>query len=112
MIEASRSVLNRYIPDIYLYSDVYKGEDSGKCVYVLTKLHIQLISAQVTGLRVKSTGGVYDGCHALRRSDIKTWCTARRHRPSSIKVASDRNTKGWMRRQAASSSSLTLDGPR
>lgn len=33
MIEASRSVLNRYIPDIYLYSDVYKGEDSGKCVH-------------------------------------------------------------------------------
>ncbi|KAJ3492332.1 hypothetical protein NLI96_g8 [Meripilus lineatus] len=30
MIETSRSVLNRYIPDIYLYSDVYKGEDSGK----------------------------------------------------------------------------------
>lgn len=32
MIEAARSVLNRYIPDIYLYSDVYKGEDSGKYV--------------------------------------------------------------------------------
>jgi RNA 3'-terminal phosphate cyclase-like protein len=30
MIEASRSVLNRYIPDIYLYSDVYKGNESGK----------------------------------------------------------------------------------
>ncbi|KAI0726650.1 18S rRNA biogenesis protein [Fomitopsis betulina] len=30
MIEVSRSVLNRYIPDIYIYSDVYKGEDSGK----------------------------------------------------------------------------------
>ncbi|TBU35748.1 18S rRNA biogenesis protein [Dichomitus squalens] len=30
MIEASRSVLNRYIPDIYLYSDVYKGEESGR----------------------------------------------------------------------------------
>ncbi|KIJ34517.1 hypothetical protein M422DRAFT_263281 [Sphaerobolus stellatus SS14] len=29
MIESPRSVLNRYIPDIYLYSDVYKGEDSG-----------------------------------------------------------------------------------
>lgn len=25
-------MLNRYIPDIYLYSDVYKGEESGKCV--------------------------------------------------------------------------------
>lgn len=35
MIEASRSVLNRYIPDIYLYSDVYKGEDSGKYVYIM-----------------------------------------------------------------------------
>lgn len=34
MIEASRSVLNRYIPDIYLYSDVYKGEESGKFVNV------------------------------------------------------------------------------
>jgi len=31
MIEASRSILNRYIPDIYLYSDVYKGDESGKC---------------------------------------------------------------------------------
>ncbi|KDQ16350.1 hypothetical protein BOTBODRAFT_31038 [Botryobasidium botryosum FD-172 SS1] len=30
MIEAARSVLNRYIPDIYLYSDVYRGDDSGK----------------------------------------------------------------------------------
>lgn len=30
MVEASRSVLNRFIPDIYLHSDVYKGEDSGK----------------------------------------------------------------------------------
>ncbi|KZO99398.1 18S rRNA biogenesis protein [Calocera viscosa TUFC12733] len=30
MIEAARSVLNRFIPDIYLYSDVFKGEESGK----------------------------------------------------------------------------------
>ncbi|THU88406.1 18S rRNA biogenesis protein [Dendrothele bispora CBS 962.96] len=30
MIEATRSILNRYIPDIYLYSDVYKGDESGK----------------------------------------------------------------------------------
>jgi RNA 3'-terminal phosphate cyclase-like protein len=32
MIEAARSLFNRYIPDIYLYSDVYKGEESGKYV--------------------------------------------------------------------------------
>lgn len=30
MVEAARAMLNRYIPDIYLYTDVYKGEDSGK----------------------------------------------------------------------------------
>lgn len=36
MIEASRSILNRYIPDIYLYSDVYKGEESGKFVAYLS----------------------------------------------------------------------------
>ncbi|KAM6500366.1 RNA 3'-terminal phosphate cyclase/enolpyruvate transferase [Amanita muscaria] len=30
MIEAARSILNRYIPDIYLYSDGYKGSESGK----------------------------------------------------------------------------------
>jgi RNA 3'-terminal phosphate cyclase-like protein len=39
MVEASRSVLNRYIPDIYLYSDVYKGDESGKSPgYALTLL--------------------------------------------------------------------------
>jgi len=30
MIDSARSVLNRFIPDIYLYSDVYKGDESGK----------------------------------------------------------------------------------
>ena len=29
LIDSARSVLNRYIPDIYLHSDVYKGPDSG-----------------------------------------------------------------------------------
>ena len=30
LVESSRSILNRFIPDVYLYSDVYKGQDSGK----------------------------------------------------------------------------------
>ncbi|KAK1927241.1 RNA-3'-phosphate cyclase [Papiliotrema laurentii] len=30
MVESARSILNRYVPDIYLYTDVYKGEESGK----------------------------------------------------------------------------------
>ena len=40
MIEACRSVLNRYIPDIYLYSDVYKGDESGKFVLFTSLCHI------------------------------------------------------------------------
>lgn len=32
MIDSSRSILNQLIPDVYFYSDVYKGEDSGKYV--------------------------------------------------------------------------------
>ncbi|KAG0139667.1 hypothetical protein CROQUDRAFT_666157 [Cronartium quercuum f. sp. fusiforme G11] len=30
LVAAARSVLNRYIPDIYIYTDVYRGADSGK----------------------------------------------------------------------------------
>ncbi|KAF9483820.1 18S rRNA biogenesis protein [Pholiota conissans] len=46
MIEASRSILNRYIPDIYLYSDVYKGNESGKSPgYALTLLAESTTSA-------------------------------------------------------------------
>ncbi len=30
MIDAARGVLNRYIPDLYLFADVYKGDESGK----------------------------------------------------------------------------------
>lgn len=30
MISAARSVLNEYIPDVYLFADDYKGENSGK----------------------------------------------------------------------------------
>ncbi|CAG8596410.1 8311_t:CDS:2, partial [Acaulospora morrowiae] len=30
MVDSARSILNRYIPDVYIYTDVYKGEESGK----------------------------------------------------------------------------------
>lgn len=29
MVESSRSLLSRYIPDVYIYTDVYKGAESG-----------------------------------------------------------------------------------
>ncbi|KAI3637895.1 hypothetical protein MIR68_004544 [Amoeboaphelidium protococcarum] len=30
MVESSRVLLNKFIPDVYIYSDVYKGVESGK----------------------------------------------------------------------------------
>lgn len=30
MVEAARGVLNRFIPDLYLFADVYRGEEAGK----------------------------------------------------------------------------------
>lgn len=30
MVEAARGVLNRYIPDLYLFADVYRGDEAGK----------------------------------------------------------------------------------
>ena len=36
MIEVARSVLNRYIPDIYIYSDIHKGKETGKYVLIVT----------------------------------------------------------------------------
>lgn len=66
MIEASRSVLNRYIPDIYLYSDVYKGEDSGKYVHrsptatnLLITLHLRSPGYALTLLAESTTGSLH-----------------------------------------------------
>ncbi|KAJ3072460.1 hypothetical protein HK102_006228 [Quaeritorhiza haematococci] len=30
VVEAARGVLNRYIPDVYIYTDIYKGPESGR----------------------------------------------------------------------------------
>jgi RNA 3'-terminal phosphate cyclase-like protein len=30
MVEAARGILNRYIPDLYLFADVFRGEEAGK----------------------------------------------------------------------------------
>lgn len=45
MVEAARSVLNRYIPDLYLFADVYRGEEAGKS----PGFCLSLISSSTTG---------------------------------------------------------------
>ncbi|KAG8865400.1 hypothetical protein FRB96_000290 [Tulasnella sp. 330] len=57
MVEAARSVLNRYIPDIYIHTDVYKGEDSGKSPgFALTLLSESTTSAIYCSETVSSPG--------------------------------------------------------
>jgi RNA 3'-terminal phosphate cyclase-like protein len=59
MVESARSVLNRYSPDIYLYTDVYKGEESGKSPgYGLTLVTQSSTSATHAAERLSTGGGL------------------------------------------------------
>lgn len=49
LVASARSVLNRYIPDIYIYTDVYRGDESGKSPgYGLTLLGTSTTAALYT----------------------------------------------------------------
>lgn len=48
LIDAARGVLGRYIPDLYLFADVYRGEDSGKSP-----------GFAITLLATSTTGAIY-----------------------------------------------------
>jgi len=62
MVESARSILNRYIPDIYLYTDVYKGEESGKS----PGYGITLISQSTTSVLHSSE------CHSVPAASSST----------------------------------------
>jgi RNA 3'-terminal phosphate cyclase-like protein len=50
IMESSRSLLTRYIPDVYVYTDVYKGTESGKSPgYGLT-----LVAETTTGMLISA----------------------------------------------------------
>jgi len=58
MIDSARSVLNRYIPDIYIYSDIYKGEEAGKSPgYGLTLVSTSTTDALHASEGVSEPGG-------------------------------------------------------
>ncbi|CAG8460873.1 10022_t:CDS:2 [Ambispora gerdemannii] len=46
MVNSARAVLNRYIPDIYIYTDVFRGEESGKS----PGFALSLVSETTTGV--------------------------------------------------------------
>ncbi|EPQ26027.1 uncharacterized protein PFL1_06480 [Pseudozyma flocculosa PF-1] len=45
MIDHARSILQRYIPDLYLFADVYRGDDSGKS----PGFGLSLVASSTTG---------------------------------------------------------------
>lgn len=50
VVESARSILTNYIPDVYLYTDVYKGAESGACPgYALS-----LVAETTTGALISS----------------------------------------------------------
>ena len=38
VVDSARGLLNHFIPDVYIYTDHYKGAESGKCVSVCVPL--------------------------------------------------------------------------
>ncbi|KAF9469162.1 RNA 3'-terminal phosphate cyclase/enolpyruvate transferase [Collybia nuda] len=85
MIEASRSVLNRYIPDIYLYSDVYKGDESGKSPGYALSLLAESSTAAIHCAEAVSKAGVapedigLEATRALIAEVNKGGCVDRKH---------------------------------
>ena len=33
MVDAARSILNSYLPDVYIYTDMVKGKEAGRWVH-------------------------------------------------------------------------------
>ena len=50
LIESTRSVLNRYIPDIYLHSDVYNGSDQTLAIHQAMRDALSLLAESTTGV--------------------------------------------------------------
>lgn len=46
MVDSARSVLNNYLPDVYIYTDAIKGADAGKC----PGFGLTLVSESTTGV--------------------------------------------------------------
>ncbi|KAI0034015.1 18S rRNA biogenesis protein [Vararia minispora EC-137] len=87
MIEACRSVVNRYIPDVYLYSDVYKGEDSGKSPGYALSLLAESTTSALHCAEAVSRPGVAPEDVALEASRLllseiqRGGCVDRKHQP-------------------------------
>jgi len=61
MVDETRRILNRYIPDLYVFSDLYRGEDGGKSSgYSLSLLTVSTTGAIHSGSFVSQPQGSKD----------------------------------------------------
>jgi len=90
MIDAARGVLNRYIPDLYLFSDVYRGDESGRSPgYGLSLVATSTTGALHAAEAVSTPGSAPEdvGTHAawLLLDAIRTGgCIDRSHQPMAL----------------------------
>lgn len=115
LVAAARSVLNRYIPDVYIYTDVYRGEDSGKWVLfsllpLRTPLTPLLAHDQIPRLRPHPPRLLHLPCsplfrilllpssrHCLLISRRLDSPLSRRSRNPSRSATVGGDSKGWLR---------------
>jgi RNA 3'-terminal phosphate cyclase-like protein len=116
MIEASRSILNRYIPDIYLYSDVYKGDESGKWVVLWPSTFLRILMTmqhlQIAWICPDTPRRVNYIWNTLCRGYFRSGSCTRRHWAQGYTSPSGRDRKGRMCWPEASILGVTYDGSR
>ncbi|OLL21934.1 putative RNA 3'-terminal phosphate cyclase-like protein [Neolecta irregularis DAH-3] len=76
LVESTRSVLNRFIPDIYIYTDVYRGQESGKSPGFALSLVAEsttgcLYSAETTGSAGESADDIGIKCARMLLCEIE-----------------------------------------
>ena len=116
MIEASRSILNRYIPDIYLYSDVYKGDESGKWEVFRPSTFLRILMTmqhlQIAWVCPDTPRRVNYVWNTLCRGYFRSRSCTRRHWAQGYASPSGRNWKGRMCWPEASNPGVAYDGSR
>ncbi|PVV02196.1 hypothetical protein BB560_003356 [Smittium megazygosporum] len=76
LVESARSVLNPYTPDVYIYTDVYKGKDSGNSpgfgiLLVAESTTGGLFSSEITGSAGSSAEDIAKHCAAMLLAEIE-----------------------------------------
>ena len=87
MIDGARGVLNRYIPDLYLFSDVYRGDESGRSPgYAVSLVATSTTGAMHSAEQVSHAGAAPEdvgtaAARLLLEEIARGGCVDRSHQP-------------------------------